>query len=82
MTGWGRPVVVKGQTGEAIVRSLAPFITRDVRQLSVRLHRIGRCQPRLRPELVALLLLVVRATLALACDRILLLVAAHDVGPR
>jgi hypothetical protein len=26
-----RPVVVKGQTGEAIVRSLAHFITRDVR---------------------------------------------------
>jgi hypothetical protein len=31
MTGWGRPVVVKGQTGEAVVRSLAHFITRDVR---------------------------------------------------
>jgi hypothetical protein len=31
MTGWGRPVVVKGQTGEAIVRSLAHFTTRDVR---------------------------------------------------
>jgi hypothetical protein len=31
MTGWGRPVVVKGQTGGPSDRSLAHFIARDVR---------------------------------------------------
>jgi hypothetical protein len=61
MTGWGRPVMVKGPDWRKPQIAVWPNLLQRREIMCLRLHRIGRCQPRLRPGLVALLLLVVGA---------------------